>query len=128
MVNKISVSEFRYNKSHETGFFLLDVRSEQAYRNGHIAGAVSMPLVELGCKINELNRNKTIVVYSQNSNDLMATHAALLLEYSGFHNIIILEGGFDEWKANKTRVNTQKFPPSKESDAFLQGNIPSYDS
>jgi len=115
MVNRISVPEFRQNKAHKVEFFLLDVRPAQAYRKAHIAGAVSMPLDEFGCKTNELNRNKLIVVYSQNSNDLMATHAALILEDLGFHKILILEGGFDEWNVHKSLGAKPKIPPLPES-------------
>ncbi len=114
MVNRISIPRYRRNKNHRTAFFLLDVRPDHAFRRGHIAGAISIPLVEFGCKVNELDRNKTIVVYSQNSNDLMATHAALLLEDLGFPRVYILEGGFDGWRASKDHGRTDNVYPSRE--------------
>ena len=44
---------------------LLDVRTEAEYRNGHIPGAVNIPLDELRGRLEELDREKTLYVNCQ---------------------------------------------------------------
>jgi rhodanese-related sulfurtransferase len=46
------------------GAQLIDVLPEQEYRDGHLAGAISIPLTELGERArNELDAAKPVVVY-----------------------------------------------------------------
>lgn len=46
-------------------YILVDVRSEIEFNNGHIEGAVNIPLDNLRERISELDKNKTIVEYCQ---------------------------------------------------------------
>lgn len=46
-------------------YILVDVRTELEYENGHIEGAVNIPVDELRDRLSELDRNKTIVEYCQ---------------------------------------------------------------
>ena len=42
---------------------VVDVRSPEAYSQSHIKGSVSIPLQEVGSRVGELPRDKTIVTY-----------------------------------------------------------------
>ena len=42
---------------------LIDVRSEETYKSGHIRGARSIPWNQIATRANELPRNKMIVTY-----------------------------------------------------------------
>lgn len=42
---------------------VIDVRSPDAYANGHIAGAISVPLHRLQAALPRLPRDKTLVFY-----------------------------------------------------------------
>lgn len=42
---------------------LVDVRSKAAYDQSHAAGAVSIPEAEMGARLNELPRDKDVVLY-----------------------------------------------------------------
>jgi hypothetical protein len=44
---------------------ILDVRSKQAYDEGHIEGAISFPEAEVDARIAELPKDKLIVAYCQ---------------------------------------------------------------
>lgn len=44
---------------------LLDVRSEEEYLNGHMEGAINIPVDELRERIGELDKSKTIIEYCQ---------------------------------------------------------------
>jgi rhodanese-related sulfurtransferase len=60
---RVSIDEFR--KLYEKGDVLvLDVRSAEAYRNGHIPGALSVPLDSVDGKTAELrSERRPIVTY-----------------------------------------------------------------
>ena len=77
-------------------FILIDIRSSLLYDAGHIWGAVSIPLYELSTRLNELERNKEIVVYCQIG--VTSISACELLVSSGFSNVKNLVGGISEWK------------------------------
>lgn len=47
------------------GIILLDVRSEEEYHNGHVKGAINIPVDNLRDRLSELDPNKTIVEYCQ---------------------------------------------------------------
>jgi 3-mercaptopyruvate sulfurtransferase SseA len=42
---------------------IVDVRNDQAYKQGHIKGAILIPSSEIGDRINELPPDKLIVTY-----------------------------------------------------------------
>lgn len=46
-------------------YLLLDVRTEEEYNNGHLDGAVNIPVDSLRERLEELDKNKTIVEYCQ---------------------------------------------------------------
>ena len=43
--------------------FVVDVRSDAAYKSGHIKGAVLIPFKDVGTRIKEFPRDKIIVTY-----------------------------------------------------------------
>lgn len=93
----ISITDLRRN---QTDLLLIDVRDSQAYQDGHIQGAVSIPLPEIERQSDSLlPRNKPIVVYCKNVRCEMSGHAVSIWQKLGIQNIQKLEGGFDEWKA-----------------------------
>ncbi len=46
-------------------YILVDVRTEEEFENGHVEGAVNIPVDSLRSRLSELDRNKTIVEYCQ---------------------------------------------------------------
>jgi rhodanese-related sulfurtransferase len=45
--------------------FIVDVRPKEAYDQGHIKGAVSIPEAEVDVRINEFPKDRLIVAYCQ---------------------------------------------------------------
>ena len=78
------------------GITLLDTRSDKEYKQGHIPGAVHIPLNELGSKGKKLRKDKDIVVYCQNGN--RSIWAIKRLMGMGFTKLINLRGGYLGWK------------------------------
>jgi rhodanese-related sulfurtransferase len=77
--------------------FVLDVRSEPEYSEGHIKGAHLLPRRELNARFNEVPRDKLIVTYCACPFDHLSIEAALDLKRSGYENVGALEGGLNAW-------------------------------
>lgn len=61
----ISESELKRRIADREAVIILDLRDRAAYRNGHLAGAKNIPWDEVYARAkNELPRNQTIVLYS----------------------------------------------------------------
>lgn len=82
------------------GAMVIDVRTRDAYAEGHIAGAVSMPLDELKRRAPELAAATTTeyVVYCGNGSNL-GPQAARALTAAGHPATRNLGAGYSAWKA-----------------------------
>lgn len=75
---------------------LLDVRPEQEYLAGHIAGARSMPVADLGLRIDELPRDREYVAYCRGPYCVYADDAVTILRANG-RTANRLSDGYSEW-------------------------------
>jgi len=75
---------------------LLDVRPAIEFDHGHIEGAISIPLDELGARLTELPKSKRIVTYCRGAYCLLADEAVALLRDYGY-DAVRLQGGWPEW-------------------------------
>lgn len=75
---------------------LLDVRSPQEYREGHLQNAINIPLYDVKQKIERQvpNKEETIIIYCQTGN--RSKTAADICRKKGYENIYNIEGGLDE--------------------------------
>lgn len=74
---------------------LLDVRERGEWEQGHLQGAVHIPLTSLPLRLDELNREAHIVVYCHHGN--RSWYAAEYLLRQGFCHVESLAGGTDAW-------------------------------
>lgn len=78
---------------------LIDVRSRAEWLQGHLPGAVSMPLLELNGQAVSIDPSRPILVYCQDK--YRATIGASILLRGHVRDISILTGDVDEWQANR---------------------------
>jgi ArsR family transcriptional regulator len=76
---------------------VLDVRPREEYAQGHIAGAVSVPLGELEHQLRRLRKRMEIVAYCRGPYCVLAPEAVELLRRHGFR-ARRLEDGMPEWR------------------------------
>ncbi|HET6552770.1 MAG TPA: rhodanese-like domain-containing protein [Dyella sp.] len=76
---------------------LLDVRRADEYRDGHIAGALNIPVEQLGNRAGALAvpRDREIVVYCVSGR--RATRAQETLQSLGYSHVRLLEGSLNGW-------------------------------
>ncbi|MGH8709444.1 MAG: rhodanese-like domain-containing protein [Burkholderiales bacterium] len=89
------------------GATVIDVRSRDTYAEGHIAGAISMPLDELKQRAPELAAasDKEYIVYCGNGSTL-GPQAAQALAGAGHPSTRNLPAGYSGWKAAGQAVAT----------------------
>jgi rhodanese-related sulfurtransferase/DNA-binding transcriptional ArsR family regulator len=75
---------------------LIDVRPHTEYRQGHIPGAVSVPIDRLATEIDGLGMDREIVAYCRGAYCVYADDAVRALVAKGFQ-AARLEDGFPEW-------------------------------
>ena len=68
------------------GAVLLDVRSSQEYREGHIPGSQNVPLQQLD-KVEEVTENKDTVLYVYCHSGARSRQAVSLLQAMGYTNV-----------------------------------------
>ena len=78
------------------GIILLDVGTEEEYKEEHLPDAINIPLSELESRIGELDKSKKIIVYCR-SGDRSRTASGTLVQ-QGFENVYNMLGGIEEWK------------------------------
>ncbi len=106
----IIVNEQQFLELAEKGGKILDVRAQTAYEAGHLPGAVNLPWSRLHVSERDGIRNEfaedsvfeteiraagleagdTVLIYDNNS---LPGRAFIALEYAGFKNIHVLDGG-----------------------------------
>jgi len=74
---------------------VVDVRTAAEWSEGHIPGAVHVPLAQLTSQLSELRARQPIVTYCQSG--ARSTVAASVLRAAGIIDVSNAEGGFDEW-------------------------------
>jgi rhodanese-related sulfurtransferase/DNA-binding transcriptional ArsR family regulator len=75
---------------------VLDVRPQQEYAAGHIAGARSIPVVDLSERLAELPREKEYVAYCRGPYCVYADEAVAMLRANGLKAHRLTEG-YPEW-------------------------------
>ena len=68
------------------GAVLLDVRTPQEYREGHIPGSQNVPLQQLD-KVEEVTENKDTVLYVYCHSGTRSRQAISLLKHMGYTNV-----------------------------------------
>ena len=68
------------------GAVLLDVRTPQEYREGHIPGSQNVPLQQLD-KVEEVTENKDTILYVYCRSGARSRQAVSLLKHMGYTNV-----------------------------------------
>jgi len=74
---------------------ILDVRTEGEYAEGHIEGAINIPVEELEQRLDELDKERGILVYCRSG--FRSEQACEMLIEGGFRKVYNMEGGIIAW-------------------------------
>lgn len=96
-----------HQRMKEKEVVVLDVRPGDEYAQGHVPGAVSIPLDQLARRLEELPRDREIVAYCRGPYCLMAAEAARTLRSRSLR-VRRMEDGMPEWEALGLPVATSR--------------------
>ena len=92
---------------NENQVIILDVREPYEYNEGHINGAINIPLSTILVGIDQLKNIQGTKIILQCRVGGRSMRACQLLQAEGFkHDIWNLEGGIDAWKEAGYKVQT----------------------
>jgi hydroxyacylglutathione hydrolase len=91
----LSVHELRDLLDSGLDFTLLDVRSEEGWREGHIPGSMNIYSGYLEDRMGEIPRGRPTAVVCNVGN--RATHAASMLKREGYEDVSVILGGMIAW-------------------------------
>lgn len=75
--------------------FLLDVREPEEYTMGHVPGAVNIPQADLATRLDDVPRDRQVMVICQAG--MRSMRAAQFLKQMGFANVASVTGGTNAW-------------------------------
>lgn len=85
---------------------IVDVREDSEWNEGHIAGAIHIPLAQVESRLSELAQYKNSTVITQCRSGKRSAKAAGMLQAAGFSKVLNLTGGIVAW--NEDGLKTTK--------------------
>lgn len=82
---------------YQDGAFVLDVRTVEEWNEYHAPGTTLIPLDQLASRLNEIPRDRPIVVICRSGNRSQQGRDILL--QAGFTQVTSMDGGLKEWSA-----------------------------
>jgi rhodanese-related sulfurtransferase len=93
--DEISVADTAAKR--DAGAFILDVRTPDEWNEYHIPGATLIPLDQLETRLNEVPKDKEVVVVCRSGNRSKPGRDAL--KAAGYTRVTSMIGGLNEWKS-----------------------------
>ena len=97
VVPQIAVDELTDRLRRREAMVVLDVRGAAEFDAGHIPGARNIPVGHLSDRLDEIARDKPVVVHCQSG--ARSAIAASVLQARGFANVVQFAGGYPAWQA-----------------------------
>ena len=85
----------------------IDARHEFDYQAGHIRGAVNIALNKFDThltRLNKISKDKLLIVYCDGAECNSSIELAVKLMESGFTNVKVFFGGWQEWNSAKLPI------------------------
>jgi len=97
---RITVDELHQKQEAGESLMILDLRSQTALEEDPllIRGALHMSMDEVDGYMEEVPRDRDIILYCSCPNEVSAARTALLLQRKGFSRVRPLLGGIDAWR------------------------------
>jgi rhodanese-related sulfurtransferase len=84
-----------HQAKHPEHLFVLDVRSPEEFKEGHVPGAVNIPYDQMAARLAEVPKDKDVVLYCRSGR--RAGIAADVLAANGYTRLSHLEGDMPAW-------------------------------
>ncbi|MBT2513640.1 sulfurtransferase [Arthrobacter sp. ISL-30] len=101
---------------------IVDIRKDRSWDHGHVTGALRLPASSLDSDLEDLPRDRTIVVYAWGPGCNGATHAARVLLERGF-DVREMIGGFEYWTRNGFPIEDANGDATRPSDPLVTADF-----
>lgn len=101
-IEKIDSPTYKEEYFKKNNHVLVDVRTQNEFRQGHIPGAKNIPLNTVSQQLNKIPRNKTIILVCQSGS--RSASACRMLRDAGYEDCINLSGGMMRWRMSGNPV------------------------
>lgn len=110
------ITSTEFLDSNKENSIVVDVRTELEFSNGHIDGAINIPVDDLRQRINELDKSKEIIIYCQVG--LRGYVAQRILMQNGF-KVKNVTGGYKSISALNFKPSNKNKDESHEMEAAV---------
>jgi rhodanese-related sulfurtransferase len=93
-VREVSLDDVRGRPSDAA---VIDVREPEEFASGHVPGAVNLPQADLATRLDEVPRDRPVLVICQGG--FRSLRAAQFLRQRGFADVASVQGGTEAWRA-----------------------------
>lgn len=94
-VENSDITEEEFEKYKKNGAIIVDVRSPQEYKEGHIDGAICIPEYEIEKTAEKILKNKNDIIVVYCSTGHRSKKAQAELEKMGYNNVLNVYGGIN---------------------------------
>ena len=94
-VLSVEITPAQAHTKYQQGVFFLDVRTQDEWNQFHIKGSMLIPLDELQNRLNDVPKEKDIVVVCLTGHRSQSGTA--ILQQAGFTHVSCLSGGLQAW-------------------------------
>lgn len=93
-INNITTAELK-NQLHDKNKQYIDVRTPAEFKSNNIIGFKNIPLHQLPQKLNNLAKDKEVIVICQSG--MRSNKASAILKKNGFTQVTNVRGGMSAW-------------------------------
>jgi len=94
-ITDITIDDYQTQFTDATQYQLVDVREEDEYAEGHLPGAINIPLSDFQSRIDEISEDSPVVLVCAKGG--RSSMAADQVAGQGYENVYNLLGGTMEW-------------------------------
>ena len=107
MYNDLNLETFQsqFESGASGAFQFVDVREQDEYAEGHIPGAVNIPLTEFMARVDEVSEDEPVVLVCNTG--VRSSQAALFLVSMGYEDIYNLDDGTKGWIKQGRAIETE---------------------
>lgn len=100
----LEISVAQAAQAKDEGAFILDVRQPEEWAQFHIPGATLIPLGELPNRLNEIPKDREVIVVCRSGN--RSAQGRDILLRAGYTLVTSMAGGVTEWQAQGLPIAT----------------------
>lgn len=92
-ISEITINEALELQKQNKNVYIVDVRSNQEFKEKHLPNAINIPFYEINCNVNNIIKNKEDIIILYCRTGMRSKQTAEILEKCGYKNVYNVKGG-----------------------------------